>query len=191
MPWSRQGADGNEGPWWRRRLGTGETHNGSAPVWPQMEAFGSQVLPRDLSLFEDGTLRMVPVPELASLRINTAGSHFRAETPLNKSISCLPVTGRQIELNFTVDVGAVAEFGGELAAASVTVLASPDGRERTLIGCNSTHLIVNQLNSTLTPDLTPQELTKVKFFWNNAAVANHTILRAPLPPGKSRTCRGC
>ena len=61
------------------------------------------------------------------------------------------------------------------------MLASPDGRERTLIGCNSTHLIVNQLNSTLTPDLTPAQLAKVTFIWNTAAVSNHTILYAPLP----------
>lgn len=114
--------------------------------------------------------------------ILSPSSHFRAQKPLEKSVACLPVKwGRQIEVNFTVDI---RQASGE-AAASVTLLASPDGRERTLIGCNSTHLIVNQLNSTLTPDLTPEQLTRVKFFWDNAAVANHTILYAPLPQGKS------
>ena len=73
-----QGSHGAEGPWRRRQLvdddddDDGDDVGGAAalpgPVWPSMEAFGSQVLPRDLSLFPDGSLRMVPVPELASLR---------------------------------------------------------------------------------------------------------------------------
>ena len=95
-----------------------------------------------------------------------------------------PVNGTQLELNFTVHGGS-----GEAVWASVTVLASPDGRERTLIGANATHLILDQLNSTLTPDLTPAELSDVHFFWNNAAVANRTVLHAPLPTDDSHTIR--
>jgi len=162
-----------------------------------MEAFGSQVLPRDLSLFPDGSLKMVPVPELASLRKGSgAAEHYAAAAGVvaKKPTACLPVRGRQLEISFSILIGASAttDKGGSAglpAAASVSVLGSPDGRERTLIGANSTHLIVNQMNSTLTPDLTPEELTKVTFFWDMAAVANHTILHAPLPEGRNHTIR--
>ena len=96
------------------------------------------------------------------------------------------VQGTQLELNFTIIAGAAA---GAAAGASVSVLASPDGRERTLIGCNYTHLIVNQMNSTMTPDLTPEELAKAAFAWNHAAVSNHTILYAPLPKRAAHNIR--
>jgi len=79
--------------------------------------------------------------------------------------------------------------GGGGVWASVAVLASPDGRERTLIGANATHLIVNQLNSTLTKDLTPEELANVSYFWDMAFVANRTVLHAPLPKGPTHTIR--
>jgi hypothetical protein len=69
----------------------------------------------------------------------------------------------------------------------VSVLAAPDGRERTLVGANATHLVVNQLNSTLTPDLSPAELQRVHFFWDSAAVPNRTVLLAPLPHGTTHT----
>ena len=198
-----QGSRGAEGPWRRRRQladdDDGDDVGGAAaipgPVWPSMEAFGSQVLPRDLSLFPDGSLRMVPVPELASLRKGGgAAEHYAvAAGDHAKPTVCLPVRGRQLEVNFSILVGAsTAAAGGAAglpAAASVSVLGSPDGRERTLIGANATHLIVNQMNSTLTPDLTPEELTKVTFFWDMAAVANHTILHAPLPEGRNHTIR--
>ena len=161
-----------------------------------MEAFGSQVLPRDLSLGPDGSLRMVPVPELASLRKRPDGpaTHFHVAGPAPKTAACLPVRGRQLEIQFTCTVhiddaegSAQMTVGDAPAAASVSVLASPDGRERTLIGCNATHLLLDQMQSTLTPDLTPEELKDVKFFWNMAAVSNHTILHAPLPSGPNHT----
>jgi sucrose-6-phosphate hydrolase SacC (GH32 family) len=197
MPWSRQGSRGAEGPWRRRQLlaadGEGATTPSPGPMWPVMEAFGSQVLPRDLSLFPDGSLKMVPVPELASLRKGAgAADHYAVAGGRAKPTACLPVRGRQLEVSFSILVGAsTADRGGAglPAAASVSVLGSPDGRERTLIGANATHLIVNQMNSTLTPDLTPEELAKVTYFWDMAAVANHTILHAPLPPGKNHTVR--
>ena len=45
MPWSRQGADGSEGPWRRgRRLAA----NDSAPVWPLMEASDPPPVPHPL-----------------------------------------------------------------------------------------------------------------------------------------------
>ena len=50
-----------------------------------------------------------------------------------------------------------------------------------LRGARGTHLIVNQSRSSLTPDLTPEELKRVTYFWDSAAVANHTVLLAPLP----------
>ena len=210
MPWSRQGANGAEGPWQRRQLqGLFGTQDGSdldpnATTWPAMEAFGSQVLPRDLSLWPDGSLRMAPVPELASLRkhqptsnTNDPTTHYHALIP-PRSVSCIPGAprGRQLEIQFTVHVGATERSFADVdlgdsselsAVASVSVLASPDGRERTLIGANATHLLVNQMESTLTPDLTPEELKSVKFFWDMAAVSNHTILHAPLPRANNHT----
>ena len=187
------------------------------------EAFGSQVLPRDLSLFEDGTLRMVPVPELATLRIMSRHHHYyrakssaaasmqpdkqqqqrsQPQPQAQESVACVGnVNGTQLEINFTVHRGPGGvpsspqsqqredNSDGTAVWASVTVLASPDGRERTLIGANATHLILDQLNSTLTPDLTPAELSDVHFFWNNAAVANRTVLHAPLPTDDSHTIR--
>jgi hypothetical protein len=191
-----------QGPWRRRALSAdnSDSHSEEAPAkgptWPVMEAFGSQVLPRDLSLGPDGSLRMVPVPELASLRKRPDGpaTHFHVAGPAPKTAACLPVRGRQLEIQFTCTVhiddaegSAQMTVGGAPAAASVSVLASPDGRERTLIGCNATHLLLDQMQSTLTPDLTPEELKDVKFFWNMAAVSNHTILHAPLPSGPNHT----
>ena len=185
MPWSRQGwKDGkqSEGPWLGRRLK--ETSDDPLPVWPVIEAFGSQVLPRDLSLFPDGTLKMVPAAELSSLRKPpSAATHYHGAA-LKRSVACTGVKGTQLELNFTISAGT-----GAAAGASVSVMASPDGRERTLIGCNHTHLIVNQMNSTLTPDLTPEQLASVTFFWNNAAVSNLTILYAPLPKRATHNIR--
>jgi hypothetical protein len=66
------------------------------------------------------------------------------------------------------------------------VLSSPDGREWTWIGCNATHLIVDQRNSSLAPDLTPEELKHVSpQWWFSGWVSNHTVLSAPLPYGES------
>ena len=45
------------------------------------------------------------------------------------------------------------------------------------------------MNSTLTPDLTPEQLASVTFFWNNAAVSNLTILYAPLPKRATHNIR--
>lgn len=114
MPWSRQGADGQEGPWRRQQ----EKSEGKGVVWPTTEPFGSQVLPRDLSLFPDGTLRMVPVPELSSLRMQPAvggdGHHFHAaegSPMLRETTACLPYNrshGRQLEVNFTINLDAAA-----------------------------------------------------------------------------------
>ena len=201
LPW-RSGAHGRShrhrragaaDRWHGERVASDAAETETAPggegvVWPDTEPWGSQVLPRDLSLFDDGTLKMGPVPELASLRI--AGTHFSSRGRMAASIACLPVNGTQLEVMFTVDLGhtttttttsedGVASGGGRFP--SVTVLASPDGREKTLIGANATHLIVNQHNSSLTPDLTPEQAARVHFFWNNAPVANHTTLYAPLP----------
>lgn len=117
MPWSRQGNHA-EGPWRRRRA-----LDLDGPTWPNMEPFGSQVLPRDLSLFPDGSLKMVPVPELASLRKqpDSNSTHYHAAIP-SDTVACLPVRGRQLEVKFTVHV---ASANGAGAAASVSVLASP------------------------------------------------------------------
>lgn len=197
MPWSRQGAYPNEGPWRRRRRsGVSSSGGGGDPpvVWPAMMPFGGLVLPRDLSLFPDGTLRMTPVPEMATLRLPSQHYHVRQQ---HKSVSCLgTINGTQLEVNFTVVAPPPSSFSSSSSSpssrssdaggvwASVSVLTSPDGRERTLIGANSTHLIVNQLNSTLTPDLTPEQLSNVSFFWDNAFVSNRTVLHAPLPKGR-------
>jgi len=45
---------------------------------------------------------------------------------------------------------------------------------------------LNQLNSTLTPDLTPEELSKVVLpgGWYKSFVSNRTVLHAPLPPNR-------
>ena len=71
----------------------------------------------------------------------------------------------------------------------MVVLGAANGCERTLIGANATHLIVDQRNSTLRADLTPEELRKSHFPWNAAAVANRTVLYAPLPESSSHQIR--
>ena len=96
--------------------------------------FGGQVLPRDLSLFADGTLRMVPVPELATLR---NGQHFHyppgvlapRATAQQPSVTCVgPIKGTQLELNFSVhgptDSDGAAAAGGVWASVAVLVLTA-------------------------------------------------------------------
>ena len=63
------------------------------------------MLPRDLSLFADGTLRMTPVPELATLRLPSLHYHYPPTPPshVQESTACAGnVYGTQIEVNFTV-----------------------------------------------------------------------------------------
>ena len=194
MPWSRQGAHGAEGPVLgpddrvSHRRGSGhqlghrllQNRGNRSVTWPESEPFGSQILPRDLSLFPDGSLKMVPVPELASLR-EPGGPHFQSSRRLESTTTCVGINGTQLELIFDVVIGT-----GAVAGASVTVMTNPDRSERTLIGANATHLIVDQSNSTLTPDLTPAELERVTSAgWRNAWVSNHSTLLAPVPEAKT------
>eukprot|EP00039_Didymoeca_costata_P005084 m.78312 g.78312 ORF g.78312 m.78312 type:complete len:705 (+) comp12665_c0_seq7:96-2210(+) len=185
MPWSRQGANGAEGP---ELLRSGEDSvlvNTSDQVWPNLQPFGSQVLPRDLSLFENGELRITPVPELQSLRHRGETNMLHMQN-VTRNTTCLAINGTQLELNVTFRVSASI---GILDVPSVAVLSSPDQREITLIGANFTHIIVNQLNSSLRPDLNRSELNRVKIKDGAAFVPNRTVLVAPLPPGNSHNIR--
>ena len=139
------------------------------------------MLPRDLSLFSDGTLRIAPIPELKSLRVAAKPYSVMG---VKTSVNCLDFNGTQIEVNFTVAVG---ESDGPDAAASVIVMGSPKGREQTLVGVNRTHLFVDQRLSSLTPDLTHEQEERVTYGWDSAAVANHTVLLAPLPSADHHT----
>jgi hypothetical protein len=140
----------------QRAATAGQRENVGGATWPTLQPWGSQVLPRDLSLFDDGTLRIAPIPELKSLRI--VGQAYSATT-VKKSVQCLPFNGTQLEVNFTVTMG---QSDGPGAAASVIVMGSPTGSEQTVIGVNRTHLFVDQRKSSLTPDLTHEQEERVR-----------------------------
>lgn len=86
---------------------------------------GVMTLPRILSLAEDGSLAIEPVPELEVLRLN----HRRHENILLTADSELPlddVRGDRLELAVEVDAGDGRAFG-------VKVRCSPGGEEQTTI----------------------------------------------------------
>jgi sucrose-6-phosphate hydrolase SacC (GH32 family) len=203
MPWSRQGDNGAEGPFpspppLSPAALTLSSTAGNKPniTWPNMAPFGSQVLPRDLSLFPDGTLRMRPVPELAALRlasrkpvdgkrqhdVDSNNNHYHADrlTSAN-STPCIRLNGTMLEVEFTIMTGATQGWAHTPdhphqtmalgAVAGISILSTgADMLEHTLVGANQTHLIVDQRKSSLTPDLTPEELRKVRKNTDGTAV---------------------
>ncbi len=82
-------------------------------------------LPRVYSLGSDDSLRVVPVPEIESLRCD-AQTVEPAEIPANSEVTLEQVSGRALELEAVIDPGAAREVG-------LYVLRSPDGVERTRI----------------------------------------------------------
>ena len=94
------------------------------------------------------SLKMGPVPELASLRKTGAADRY-AGSGREPASRCLPVRGRQLEVSFSVLVESADDASSLPAAASVSVLASPDGPEQTravvcsdIQCCHSTHTSV-------------------------------------------------
>ena len=86
---------------------------------------GMYGLPRSLWLGEDGTLRMAPVKELQSLRLN---GQYKNELKVTAGVDlALNHMGHELmELEITIDPGDSQKFG-------VKVACSDDGREETLI----------------------------------------------------------
>ncbi len=86
---------------------------------------GVQSLPRVLSLADDGTLRVAPVPELERLRQNhrsTGRQAIRADSELTLA----KFRGDRLEMAFEIDPGDAKKVG-------VAVRCSPDGAEQTLV----------------------------------------------------------
>ena len=127
-----------------------------ARPWEKYGWASAMTLPRLLSLNEDGTLCIEPVPELEKLRTNhyhqkavqiKADTEFRIEA----------VSGDCLELKVEMTPQEATEFG-------VKVRRSPDGGEETAIVCASTTktLKIDLAKSTLDdavkyPRFTPQD----------------------------------
>jgi beta-fructofuranosidase len=82
-------------------------------------------LPRVYSLGSDNSLRVVPVPEIESVRGDTL-TVGATEIPANSEIPLEPISGRALELEAVIEPGAAREVG-------LYVLRSPDGAERTRV----------------------------------------------------------
>ena len=108
---------------------------------------GVQALPRLLSLREDGTLNIEPVPELKALQ----SEHHRYEdihvTPSSSSL-LEDIQGDCIEIEAELNLGDAKEFG-------LKVRSSPGDAEETLIFYNreKKSLNVNRERSSLYPDV--------------------------------------
>jgi len=87
---------------------------------------GITTLPRLLSLRDDGTLGIEPVPELEVLRMN----HRRHESlRVVGELNLRDISGNCLEIDVEIEPGDANEFG-------VKVLCSPDESEATEICCN-------------------------------------------------------
>ena len=98
-------------------------------------------LPRSLWLGEDGTLRMRPVREIETLRANEKSwPHFEFKQGENQVLE--GVTGDSFELDAEIEVGNSPRTG-------LTVRASPDGQEKTLLyyDSKSKELVFDSLHS--------------------------------------------
>lgn len=96
------------------------------------------MLPRELTLCPDGSgLCIAPVPELDVLRVNRS---FHSADRVAVS-SCL-ARGQQLKIGANITVSSASQT----EVVGVTVLASPDGAEQTVIGLNGTHLVVDRRN---------------------------------------------
>jgi beta-fructofuranosidase len=82
-------------------------------------------LPRTLWLGEDGTLRMRPVPELEALRLNEQSwDNLALDSGASKQLT--GVVGDSCEVHLEIEPGDAVRCG-------LTVRASPDGTEETLL----------------------------------------------------------
>ena len=116
---------------------------------------GVMTLPRLLSLGDDGTLRIQPVPETDILRINPRkreGIRLTADADLTLD----DVRDDCLELAVTIEPGSAREFG-------VKVRCSPDGAEQTVILCDpaAKALKVDAARSSLTPVTDPPDFPRV------------------------------
>ena len=90
---------------------------------------GMMSLPRVISISEDGTMRLSPVPELNVLRMNNRV--FRDITIKSETVEPVRnVKGDSMEFNITLDLQDAHEAG-------IRVRCSPDGAEYTSISYNS------------------------------------------------------
>ncbi len=88
-------------------------------------ARGIMTLPRHLWLAEDNSLRIAPLPEMASLRFDHASAP-PATIPENGEVALDGIGGKGDEIAATIEPGAAREVG-------LNVLRSPDGAEETAI----------------------------------------------------------
>ena len=98
-----------------------------ARPWQEHGWASVMTIPRLLSLAEDGTLRIEPVPELEALRMNARHWADIQLTP-DAEMHIEAVRGDCLELLVEIEPGAATEFG-------VKVRRSPDGTEETTISC--------------------------------------------------------
>ena len=108
---------------------------------------GVMCIPRVLSLFDDKTLRIEPVPELESLRRH----HHRVENfslSGNRSEHVQGMWGDCVELAAILEPGDAEEFG-------IKVRCSPDGEQETIIAYNQKdkRLILDAEQSSVNPDV--------------------------------------
>ena len=118
---------------------------------------GVMCIPRVLSLFDDDTLRIEPVPEIETLRRN-----HRRITGLgvgdSGSVRLDGVSGDCLELDVKLDPGGAEEFG-------VKVRCAPDGAEQTIIAYNrkDKHLVLDADASSLNPDVAGRGVQRAPF----------------------------
>ena len=124
-----------------------------ARPWEQYGWASVMSLPRRLSLAEDGSLRITPVPELEKLRIN---HRHRESIHLNtdSELDIEGVRGDCLELQLEIAPGRATECG-------VKVRRSPDGEEETAIICMPTAgvLKIDMTKSTLDDAVTYSRFT--------------------------------
>lgn len=104
-------------------------------------------LPRVLSLGDDGTLRIVPAPELAVLRTDPV-QKADISLPADGTIVLDDVRGDCLELNLEFEPGDAKEFG-------LAVRCAPDGSEQTpiIFAPHDGRLKVELTQSTLNPQV--------------------------------------
>ena len=117
---------------------------------------GVMCTPRVLSLSDDDTLRIEPVPELETLRRN-----HRRLTSLqisgNRSVSLEGISGDCLELAAALEPGDAEEFG-------IKVRCSPDGGEQTIIAYNHEDkcLVLDAEQSSLSPDVASRGVQRAR-----------------------------
>ncbi len=107
---------------------------------------GVMCIPRVLSLFDDDTLRIEPVPEIEKLR----GNHRRTtglRVSGGSSVRLEGISGDCLELDVELDPGGAEAIG-------VKVRCAPDGGEQTIIAYDrkEKRLILDAAQSSVNPD---------------------------------------